>query len=125
MAVQVFFRIKVNRPRAVIPPGVFVFRRDPPRPGAAGMPRGLAIQQERPGASRGSRRRPRILFDAGGSGDYSGSRGIAITQEDDVKLRLRNLRVAPTARWVRSERLEHPAGHRRAELSVTGMICSL
>ncbi|MEK6717099.1 MAG: hypothetical protein AABZ16_06380 [candidate division NC10 bacterium] len=42
-----------------------------------------------------------------------------------MKLRLRNLRVAPTARLVRSERLEHPAGHRRAELSVTGMICSL
>lgn len=50
---------------------------------------------------------------------------IGITQEDRVKLRLRNLRVAPAARLVRSERLEHPAGHCRAELSVAGMVCSL
>lgn len=42
-----------------------------------------------------------------------------------MKLRLRNLRVAPTAGLVRSERLERTAGHRRAELSVTGMVCAL
>jgi hypothetical protein len=38
---------------------------------------------------------------------------------------LRNLRVSPVARLLRSTRLTQPAGHRRAELSVTGMICSL
>jgi len=37
----------------------------------------------------------------------------------------RNLRIAPVARLVRSEPLERPAGHHRAELSVTGMVCSL
>ncbi len=42
-----------------------------------------------------------------------------------MKLRLRNLRVAPMARLLRSTRLTRPAGHRRAELSITGMICSL
>jgi hypothetical protein len=42
-----------------------------------------------------------------------------------VKLKLRNLRVAPVARLLRSTRLTRPAGHRRAELSVSGMICAL
>ncbi len=42
-----------------------------------------------------------------------------------MRLNLRNIRVAPMARLVRSERLEQPTGHRRAELSVTGMVCSL
>jgi len=42
-----------------------------------------------------------------------------------VKLKLRNLRVAPVARLLRSTPLPHPAGHYRAELSVTGMICAL
>ena len=40
-------------------------------------------------------------------------------------MKLANLRVAPAARLVRSARLERPAGRRRVELSVTGMVCSL
>jgi hypothetical protein len=44
---------------------------------------------------------------------------------NSVKVKLGNLRVAPVARLVRSEPLEEPAGRRRAELSVTGMVCSL
>jgi hypothetical protein len=42
-----------------------------------------------------------------------------------LKLKLRNLGVAPVARLLRSTPLTQPAGHRRAELSVTGMICVL
>ena len=42
-----------------------------------------------------------------------------------MKLKLRNLRVAPVARLLQSTRLTRPAGHCRAELSVTGMICAL
>lgn len=42
-----------------------------------------------------------------------------------MKLKFRNLRVAPVARLLRLTPLTQPAGHRRAELSVTGMICAL
>lgn len=42
-----------------------------------------------------------------------------------MKLRWRNLRVAPVARLVRSEPLDRRAGRRRAEFSVSGMVCSL
>ena len=42
-----------------------------------------------------------------------------------MKVRVGNLRVAPLARLVGSERLDQPAGHRRAELSITGMFCPL
>ncbi|HSD51481.1 MAG TPA: hypothetical protein VLG48_08735 [Candidatus Methylomirabilis sp.] len=42
-----------------------------------------------------------------------------------MKLKLRNIRVAPAARLLRTTPLTRPAGHRRAELSVTGMICAL
>jgi hypothetical protein len=42
-----------------------------------------------------------------------------------LTLKLRNLRVAPMARLLRSTPLTQPAGHRRAELSVSGMICAL
>ena len=48
-----------------------------------------------------------------------------IVEGNSVKVKLGNLRVAPAARLVRSEPLEEPGGRRRAELSVTGMICSL
>ena len=40
-------------------------------------------------------------------------------------VKLRNLRVAPVARLIHSQRLEQPAGVHRAELSVTGMVCAL
>ncbi len=42
-----------------------------------------------------------------------------------MKLKLRNLRLFPAVRLVRSGRLDHPPGHRRAELSISGMVCAL
>ncbi len=48
-----------------------------------------------------------------------------LTGRNPLKLKLRNLGVAPVARLLRSTPLTQPAGHRRAELSVTGMICAL
>jgi hypothetical protein len=42
-----------------------------------------------------------------------------------MRVKLGNLRVAPAVRLLRSERLDHPENRRRAELSVTGMVCSL
>jgi len=39
-------------------------------------------------------------------------------------MKLRNLAVAPGARLIKSERLARPVGYFRAEIAVTGMVCS-
>lgn len=41
-----------------------------------------------------------------------------------MQVKWRNLRVAPRARLIRSELLERPTAHGRAELAVAGMVCS-
>ena len=66
-------------------------------------------------------------FDGGALADYSGAiaTGGRLDREDSLELKLRNIRVAPVARLLRTTPLTQPAGHRRAELSVTGMICAL
>ena len=66
-------------------------------------------------------------LDGGALPDYSSASATArpLDREDSLTLKLRNLRVAPVARLLRLTALEQPAGHRRAELSVTGMICAL
>lgn len=42
-----------------------------------------------------------------------------------MQVKWRNLGVAPAVRMLRSRRLSRPAGYRRLELSVTGMLCGL
>jgi hypothetical protein len=67
----------------------------------------------------------RIPFDPRARSDYSDGAGYAIPREDPVKVKVQNLRVAPVALLLRSRPLERSAGHRRADLSVTGMVCPL
>ncbi len=76
---------------------------------------------------KGPSRNAAAPLDGGALPGYSGASATArrLDREDSLKLKLRNLGVAPVARLLRSTPLTQPAGHRRAELSVTGMICAL
>jgi hypothetical protein len=40
-------------------------------------------------------------------------------------MKLHNLGVAPEVHLTREEWLERPKGNKRAELSITGMLCGL
>jgi|MudIll2142460700_1097286.scaffolds.fasta_scaffold100690_4 hypothetical protein len=40
-------------------------------------------------------------------------------------MKLRNLGVAPEVHLTREEWLERPKGNKRAELSISGMLCGL
>jgi hypothetical protein len=94
----------------VIPPGAFVFLQQREHH-ALRVPSGWAT--------------PWIPFDARLSSHYSAAGGTRDRVRDRVKVKLRNLRVAPMTRLVQSEPLERPSGHHRAEFSIAGMVCPL
>ena len=49
----------------------------------------------------------------------------SLAEGEGTAMKLRNLGVAPEVHLTREEWLERPKGNKRAELSISGMLCGL